>query len=286
MNYISSNYNNATYFYPDNSGSVGGFTKSMEAQTLVTFDYSSILTPGVTLKSIAFILDVQTNPQLIISGMQIVGAQNICSWIVSGGYSGVQYQLSVVAKLTDSSVRTDIVTVSLAGDSGDCCDPCGKSTMLAPIPPGYQQAALSQTGVYASSFIRYFVSATPPLGANIMDQWFDTNSGAILEYVTDGVHNWWFNPSISVQPSGPSDALFYPAAAGQTVFLSTLPDAGGQTYLMTPSTQVAVYVNGVLYTPYIGSIGDYALDVETSSVTLGVGLIANDVVTLRIAEGT
>lgn len=284
MNYMASSYGNATYFYPDNSGLAGSFTKSVEAQTLVTLDYSSTLAAGKTITKVSFILDVQTNPQLIISAMQIIGVQNIVEFIVSGGYSGVQHQLSVVATLSDTTVRTDLVNISIAGDSGDC-DPCGKSTMLMPIPPGYQQANLSQNGVYASSFIRYFVSNVPPLGANIMDQWFDTNSGALLEYITNGVHSYWYNSTSPVTPSGPSSSLYYAATAGQKIFHSTLPDAGGQTYLMTPATLVAVFVNGVLYTPNVGAIGDYVLDVASSTVTLNKALVASDVVTLRIAEG-
>ena len=284
MNYMAQSYGNATYFYPDNSGLAGSFTKSVDAQTLVTLDYSSALAAGKTITKVSFILDVQTNPQLIISAMQIVGAQNIVEFIVSGGYSGVRHQLSVVATVSDTTVRTDIVNISIAGDSGDC-DPCGKSTMLMPIPPGYQQASLSQNGVYATGLIRYFVGASPPLGANVMDQWFDTNSGALLEYITDGIHSYWFNPSNPVVPSGPSSSLYYAATQGQKIFHSTLPDAAGQTYLMTPTTLVAVFVNGILYTPNVGTIGDYVLDVTTSTVTLNKGLVGNDVVTFRIAEG-
>jgi hypothetical protein len=285
MNYMAQSYGNATYFYPDSSGDVGGFTKTVEAQTLVTLDYSQILAAGKTIQNVSFILDVQTNPQLIISGMQIAGQTNIVEFIVSGGYSGVQHQLSVVAKLSDATVRTDLVRISIAGDSSGC-DPCGKSTMLMPIPPGYQQASLSQNGVYASSFIRYFVGNAPPLGANVMDQWYDTNSKTLLEYITDGIESYWYSPSTAIVPSGPSSSLYYPAVQGQTIFHTTIPDAAGQTYLMTTKTLVALYVNGVLYTPNVGTIGDYLLDVTTSTVTLNKGLVANDVVTFRIAEGT
>ena len=285
MNYMASSYGNATYFYPDNSGLAGSFTKSVDAQTLVTLDYSSALAAGKTITKVSFILDVQTNPQLIISAMQIVGAQNIIEFIVSGGYSGVQHQLSVVATVSDTTVRTDIVNISIAGDSGDC-DPCGKSTMLMPIPPGYQQASLSQNGVYASSFIRYFVGAAPPLGANVMDQWWDTNSNSLLEYITDGVHSYWYNPAAPITPSGPSSSLYYSAVQGQKVFNTTLADEAGQTYVLTPASIIALYVNGVLYTPNVGTIGDYALNIATSTATLNKALVANDVVTFRIAEGS
>ena len=69
------------------------------------------------------------------------------------------------------------------------------------------------------------------------------------------------------------------------MFHTTLPDAQGQTYLMTTKTLVALYVNGILYTPNVGAIGDFLLNVATSTATLNKGLVLNDVVTFRIAEG-
>jgi hypothetical protein len=284
MNYMSANYSNGTYFYPDNSGSVGGFNKSVPAQTLVTFDYSGILAAGVTLKSVSFLLDVQTSEQLIISGKQIVGANNILSWIVSGGMGGITYNLSAVATLSDMSVRTDVVQINVTGDSNvGCCDPCGQPVgCIAPIPAGYQQAGLIQNGIYASNLIRYYVSNTAPLGANIMDQWYDTNNNTLYEYITDGVHNWWQNPLASVVPSGPSNSLYYSAAAGQTVFHTTAADLQGQQYPLTANSLVSLFVNGVLYAPNVGSVGDYNLSTSTSTATLNKGLTSGDIVTFRI----
>ena len=132
----------------------------------MTFDYTNILTPGVTLQSVSFILDVQTNPQLIISGMELVGQSNILSFIVSGGMGGISYNLSAVAKLSNSVVRTDLVMVEVTGDSDmGCCTPSGTAQGLMPIPAGYQQASMSQNGVYATGLIRYFISNVEPLGA-------------------------------------------------------------------------------------------------------------------------
>jgi hypothetical protein len=200
---------------------------------------------------------------------------------------GITYNLSAVATLSDTSVRTDNVQVEVTGDDAmGCCTPSGTPQGLMPIPAGYQQAGLSQNGIYATGLIRYFVGASAPLGANVMDQWFDTNSAALLEYITDGVHSFWFNPTNPIVPSGPSSSLYYVAAQGQTIFHTTLPDAQGQTYLMTAKTLVAFYVNGVLFTPHIGSIGDYLLNVATSTATVDKPLIANDTVTFRISEGT
>lgn len=282
MNYMASSYGNATYFYPDNSGYAGGFTKTIEAQTLVTLDYSQTLNTGVTVAKVAFLLDVQTNPQLIISGMKIVGQTNIVEFIVSGGYSGVQHQLSIVATLSDTTVRTDIVKISIAGDSSDC-DPCGKTTMLMPIPPGYQQASLAQNGVYASSFVRYFVSDKTPLGANIMDQWYNTNTGALFEYITNGVHSYWFNPGIApVVPSGPSSSLYYIATDLQAIFETTVPDQFGLTYVLDDTVTTLVYVNGVLYMP--SDIGDYIVDLVNSAIVFNIPLTDNDIVTIRIAS--
>jgi hypothetical protein len=284
MNYISLNYNNAAYFYPDNSGNVGNFTKAVPSQTLVTFDYTSIFTATQTITQVAFLLDVQTNPQLVISGLQIVGAKNILSWIVSGGLGNITYNLSAVVTLSDNSVRTDVVQIQVIGDDDvGCCNPCGGQPIgVTSIPPGYQQAGLIQNGIYINSQIRYYVSNTAPIGANIMDQWYNTNNDTLYEYITDGNTSWWQNPANPLVPSGPSNSLYYIATQGQTVFHTTSPDAQGQMYTLTTNSLVALYVNGVLYTPNVGSVGDYLLNVSSSTATLGKGLTSGDIVTFRI----
>jgi hypothetical protein len=286
MNYLSQNYGNASIFYPNNTGWLGSFTKLEPSHTLVTVDYSQAgLASGVSIQNVAFLLDIQTNPQLIISNRQIAGAGSlVLSFIISGGYGGVDYKLSIVATLSDATVRTDVVEVKVEGDDDmDCgCPPF----RVVPIPKGYQQAQLSQDGVYATGFIRYYVQDTPPLGPNVMDQWWDTTSNMLLEYATDGVHSFWYNFNEVLVTAQPSTSLYYQAGAGQTVFDTTLPDAFGRSYIITSLSIVVMYVNGVRLMPNTGSIGDYNLDATLSRVTFLKPLVAGDIVTLSLAEST
>lgn len=167
-----------------------------------------------------------------------------------------------------------------------CCNPSGGPIGVKPIPAGYQQASMAPNGVYATGLIRYFVSNTPPLGANVMDQWWNTNTGTLLEYVTDGVSSWWFTAQGQITPAGPSNSLYYPATDQQTIFYTTLPDAYGKTILLTPNSLVTIFVNGVLYVPQGNSgqvsWGDYSVDVPSSSIIMANPLVLDDIVTVRV----
>lgn len=205
MNYPASipvNYNNTTYFYPDDTGVLGSFTKAPDAKTLVSLDYTSILTElNLNLVAISYVLNYGSAPQLVVSGTTIQADNNIVSFIVSGGLNGLKYVLQINATLSDGqtvNVQYLEVVVSAPGTRSDGCGDTavytgGTGAGGAPISTIFQQASLlnGTNTRFGSSFIVFWVSDQPPTTANILDRWYNTTDGLVYDRVTDGVSVFW-----------------------------------------------------------------------------------------------
>lgn len=196
------NYSNSAYFYPDETGVLGSFTKSPDARTQVSLDYSSMLSSmGLTIVSVSFVLNYGSAPQLVVSGTDIQGQNDIVTFIVSGGINGLKYVLQINATLSDNqTVLTQNleVVVSAPGTTDSCgCPPQFASSPL-PISPVFQQASIlngDQTK-FGSTFVVFWVSDTAPLTANILDRWYNTNDGLIYDRVTDGNSVFWISSAL------------------------------------------------------------------------------------------
>lgn len=197
------NYSNAAYFYPDETGVLGSFTKSADAKTQVTLDYSSMLSSiSLTLLSVGFVLNYGSAPQLVVSGTDIQGQNNILTFIVSGGLNGLKYVLQINATLSDSQTvitQSLEVVVSTPGtiDSCGCPSPMTSSPSL-PISSVYQQANIlnGDNTKFGSSFVVFWVSDTAPTTANILDRWYNTTDGLIYDRVTDGYSVFWVSSAV------------------------------------------------------------------------------------------
>ena len=285
MNVAVPSYNNAAIFYPDATQDVGSFYKTIDAQTLMTFDYGAVLAPGVTITDIdGFYLNIQTNPQLIVSKGNIGGAlTNQVNCIVSAGFGGITYDMYVGVTLSDTTIRYDVVHINVISPTTNSCNP-------GSIPAGYQQATLVPIGtppvtVYGTGFLRYFVSPIPPTAPNLFDRWYNTSTTVISDYVTNGERSWWQSLySLSVNLT--SEVLYYLAEAGQFEFDTHTPDLFGNHYAITNILSLRVLVNGVRSMPQTpdASTGDYTVDVATSVVTFNQQLAANDVVIFDVVE--
>jgi hypothetical protein len=277
---VPTNFSNAAQFYPDNSGELGGFAKAPVAQTLVTLDYTQALsfTPGVTIKKVAYILDVQTTPLLIISNSAIAGA--LLTFILSGGWGGITYNLTVQATLSDNTVRTDVLQIEVMGDDCmgyDSCRPVGRAIRPAPIPDSYNQALLSgQCSSYKSGCITYFICDTPPTTPRVLDQWFNTTNHTVQEYLTDGVNFWWQPFYVDVKYAASS--LYYQANANQNSFYTLAPDMNGKSGMINATNVVQAYVNGVRLVP--GS--DFTVNQQASTVTFARPIPLDDIVMIDI----
>lgn len=201
MNFPASlpiNYNNTAYFYPDDTGVLGSFYKLPMANTLVSLDYTSLVSDQTaTIVSISFLLDYGTAPQLIISGTTIQGNNTVVSFIVSGGMNGVKYTLQVNALLSNNTTLSHALEVVVAGPGVKASDCCDVRTLPGapnfPISDVFQQAQiLNGDGTrFGSSFIVYWVGANAPTTANILDRWYNTGDGLVYDRITDGYSVFW-----------------------------------------------------------------------------------------------
>lgn len=216
------NYSNTSTFYPDDTGTLGSFTKTPDAKTMVSLDYTELLTENnltsLMLNNVSYKLNYGTAPQLIISGTTINGTNNVLSFLVSGGLNGVKYLLTITANLSDGSSNTQQLEIVVSGGivTEEGCAPYG--TRLAgslpmgvgmggvgpPVPKIFQQGQiLNGDGTrFGTTFIVFWVDKNPPLTANILDRWYNLQDGLVYDRVTDGATVFWLASAIGGQGGG------------------------------------------------------------------------------------
>jgi hypothetical protein len=203
------NFSNQAYFYVQGMGGpIGTFVKSMQAKSLITLDYSSVVTSGVSIQNFSFVLTTQTLPPLIISQPILAGQNNIIEFKLSNGFGGVQYDITVNAQLINSlgvsqGMRVDVFTVNIIPPyEADCgCGACGCSPCRCyevdyccdTITDLKNQVATLATNnsIFGTNFVQYYVSNTAPSSANLFDKWFNPTTGVISDYISDGVSSYW-----------------------------------------------------------------------------------------------
>lgn len=201
MNFPTSvpiNYSNSSTFYPDATGQLGSFTKSPDAQTMVSLDYTEFLPTGITIVNVAFILNYGTAPQLLVSGGNVQANGEILSFLVSGGVNGVKYVIQIQATLSDAqtvNIQYLEVVVAAPGVPASNCGPMMPQPM--PISNVFQQAQIlnGDGSKFASTFVVFWVSDIAPTTANILDRWYNTSDGLIYDRATDGNTVFWVSSS-------------------------------------------------------------------------------------------
>jgi hypothetical protein len=185
----SSQASGMAYFYAtqEAGGSyyLGQLLKPLLAKIFVILDYSQ-LSSGATISSYNFTVDIASVPPLAITGSGLDVTNKILSFYVAGGIASV-YKLSVNATMSNAEVRTDWIEVTIPDADCGCAPGSGSSI---PIFPNQVQPA---GNYFVSEQIQYFVAASPPTGANVMDQWYNTATGHLYENVTDGNTTWWMD---------------------------------------------------------------------------------------------
>jgi hypothetical protein len=177
---IPGSIGNLNAFIADNTGVLGDVDQALDERTLITIDYSQ-LTPGVTLTGYSFRVSPGGSPQLSIGG-SILGATSL-SFYVSGGIGGRQYQVKVIVTLGDTERRSDVLNVNVLGDGGGCS---------LPMPAlGLKDATSGDGSIIVNEAPRFFVSGTPPVGANVLDRWYNTTDGLVYDYISTGVGTLW-----------------------------------------------------------------------------------------------
>jgi hypothetical protein len=182
---IPGSQGNPNAFVADNTGVLGDVDQPLDGRTLVSVDYSQ-LTPGVTLTSYSFRITPGGEPQLWISGAILGNPATGLSFYISGGIGGQQYQVTIIVILGDTERRSDVLNVNLLGDGCSCS---------LPMPTAWPQDATSSDGsIIVNTAPRFFVSATAPVAPNVLDRWYDTTNGVVLDYISNGLFSSWVVP--------------------------------------------------------------------------------------------
>jgi Chaperone of endosialidase/Collagen triple helix repeat (20 copies) len=195
MNYpIPQNqFNTQSYFYADNGYNLGSMVKPVNSQITVTVDYSK-LTPAITPSRYAFLIDSGDSPRFGISGTTLVST--VLTFVVSGGAPDRTYDIFIVMTKSDGTVRTDTLTVNVTGDE-TCCP------VSVPVSQNLGTFTGSNGLVYVNDSPQYYVSSVTPQSPNILDVWYDTATGVLQEYVTNGSSSYWQNAVGPMGPAGP-----------------------------------------------------------------------------------
>ena len=154
----------SAYFYADTTLALGPLVKNLQDQTLVIIDYSQLT--SFVVDGYDFLVDVTSNPALVISYPELNPQGDLLTFLLSGGIVGQQYNLSVNT-VADINSRTDVLTINIPSSSGDC-------SFINPVPQIYSQLPVGDpTQGYVNTGVRYFWGAAPPNAPNVMDQWYD-----------------------------------------------------------------------------------------------------------------
>ena len=190
----------SAYFYAGASLTFGPLVKQPSDQTLVILDYSK-LTPPVEVADFDFVVDVSSNPALIVSYAHAAAAGAEMEFLLSGGIVGQQYNISVTIN-SSGIARTDVLTVNIPSSSGDC-------EQINPVPRIYTQLPLGLYG-YVNTGVRYFWGTQPPSSANVMDQWFNSDTDTLYQWATDGVNFFWETlASTDLVTDAPASSLLF-----------------------------------------------------------------------------
>ena len=184
MNYpypIPASQGNIASFVASSTGKLGIYTKALDANTYIVIDYSQLV-PEVDVLTFYFRVKPGGEPQLLVSNV-LLDAGHV-TFNLSGGIGGRTYEVTVNSKLAfTNEIRSDVLTVNVPGDDCDSCQ-----IIQAPVNNGVTSPDGS---LLVNTAPRFFVSSTPPNGANVMDQWYNPTTGNLYSNASNGsTANW------------------------------------------------------------------------------------------------
>lgn len=167
-------YDRQAYFYADATFNLGDISKQPNDAILVHINYQQI-TPSIIIDDFSFQIDVGSNPPLMVASAVLVN--NVLTFIISEGLPGTTYNLSVI---TDHG--TDILTIDVPLE--EQCAVVG--TVINQVPVwGIDNI------IFVNASPKYNIGPITPSGASVMDQWYNTVTKILSEFVTDGTNTWW-----------------------------------------------------------------------------------------------
>jgi hypothetical protein len=175
---------NTAYFYASPNGRLGSYNKPLEANTYIVIDYSQLV-PEADVVTFYFRVKPGGEPQLLVSNV-LLDAGHV-TFNLSGGIGGRTYEVTVNSKIAfTNEIRSDVLTVNVQGND------CGCAAPITPTyPPGYSGVVSGDGSIIVNTAPRFFVSGTPPVGANVLDRWYETSSGNTYDFVSNGITTYW-----------------------------------------------------------------------------------------------
>lgn len=239
-------------FVASSTGMLGAYAKSIDARSFISVDYSRVI-PAATLQSYSFKIKPGGEPQLWVDGA-VLTAPALLTFYVNGGIGGRAYEVTINAKQTNGEIRTDLLNVQILDD--DCgCPSVVPSSLLSNVISGV-------SGIYSNNAPKLYVGGVAPVGANVLDQWFDTTSGNIYEYISDGITNTWRLLSAGTGILLPTNVAtivkLAPIAADGATTTFTLRTILGQVVNIGSASDVLVSVDGIWQEPFIQYIAGSA----------------------------
>ena len=249
---------NTTTFVANSTGVLGSYDKALDENVFISVDYSQLVS-AVTLLGYSFRVSPGGSPQLGIPSSQLTPSTLLTVELV-GGIGGRAYMVTINAVLSNGDTRSDVLTVNVLGD-----DDCGCVT-VSPLPPTY--GVVSNDGVVVvNTAPRFFVSSTAPVQAQALDRWFDSSTGDVYDFISDGKTGYWVLSIVAAGPSGDGSGSEV-AFSGSSIIklVSIVPDgttttftlvaAGGQAVSIVGVTSLFVSVDGVWQEPGAQYVAD------------------------------
>lgn len=183
MNYpypIPYSQSNVAGFSANSTGVLGAYDKPLDALTHISVDYSKLV-PAVVVNTYTFRVHPGGEPQLRITTPLLTS--NTLTFMVQGGIGGRNYTMTINVRLASGELRSDVLTVNVLGED---CSPCQI------VQPLINNGITSPDGsLYVNTALRFYVSDTPPNGARVMDQWWNTTTLQLFAFITDGTSSYW-----------------------------------------------------------------------------------------------
>jgi hypothetical protein len=230
-------------FVADNTLRLGAVDQPLDARTLVTVDYSQLITMS-PLTAFSFRVKPGGEPLLWIDAPVINTAETGLSFFLSGGIAGGQYEITILVTMSDGDIRSDVLNVNVLGDGCGCA--------VTSSYPAYSDVVSSDGSIYVNTGPRFFVSATPPVAPNVLDRWYNVTDGVVSDYITNGFATSWIAAGAGGGGGGSVGAIIplNPIAPDGVSTQFTLTAADGTTTVNIPGdAYLFVSVDGVWQQP-------------------------------------
>jgi hypothetical protein len=215
-------------FVADSTFKLGSLVKPVNAGPLISVDYSQAI-DGTILTS-SFRVKPGGMPAMAVYDAEIADPATSLIFWVWGGIAGRSYEVTVVIVVSDGEVRSDLLTVHVPDDGGNC-------VMVTPGYPPAMGAVSGDGSIIVNTAPRFFLSTTPPVGANIMDWWYNNVTQQLFQNITNGAISSWQNIAVDTGDEGitdaPADGNTYGRNDNSWVVVTGGGGGGGGTNIIT-----------------------------------------------------